>query len=74
MVDVYFRYIDGNEILCKAINRIEVPSNSGGYAQISSDQLLSQNIIFYDMIHLHSDVSNYSVSCRGILYFEIRKS
>nr|WP_308743502.1 hypothetical protein [uncultured Anaerocolumna sp.] len=72
MFDVYFRYVDGNEILCKDIKRIEVET-SNGFSSISGEQLLNHHLRIYGTFHLYSDTSNFSVTSKELLYAEIRK-
>jgi hypothetical protein len=72
MFDVYFKYVDGNEILCKDITKIELLGTSG-YTPISGDQLLTYQFRIHDAMHLYSDSSNFSVTCNGLLYLEVRK-
>lgn len=72
MVDVYFRYTNGNEVLCNNIESIEVATASG-YKKISGDELLNYKFGYYDFIHLYSETSNYSVLGRDLLYCQITK-
>jgi hypothetical protein len=72
MFDVYFKYTDGNEVLCPNISKIEIET-SNGYQSIAGDQLINHHFRIHGTFHLYSDKSNYSVVSHGILFIQVVK-
>ena len=72
MFDGYFSYFDGNEYLCKNVNRIVVRTPSG-IKEISGDDLLSYAFKFNSELNLYSDCVCYALSCNNLKALEIRK-
>ena len=72
MFDVYFKYADGNEILCKDITKIEY-SGSNGYVQVSGDQLLTTRFRISGDLFLLADDSNHTVTSKGLLHIQVTK-
>lgn len=76
MVNVLFRYSDGNEVVCRSIKKISYNSGNGkGFTHIEEDQLLTTyfHVTSKDFF-LSSDSACYAVTGNNLLFIQISKS
>lgn len=77
MYNITFYYLNDKAAYVSCCNITEIAYDTGsgaGMKVISGEDIMKHNFKKYSSISLHSDVSNYLVSCENLMYFEIQKA
>lgn len=76
MYNITFYYFNKEpNVSCYNITEIACDAGIGsGMKVISGQDIMKYNFKRYSTMSLHSDTSNYLVSCENLMYFEIQKA